>query len=232
MHPHGSTNELLLLQSQFDELTTSYYVPDFISSHASFIFLLESPHLQELKHGAPVSGSSGLSMSKHLFGEKYSHIPLGIMVKKNMTEQLDRPSLNVLGVMNVCQIPMQASAYQGFPKAAEFRELFSLLENLRTANQRDHFSDAKLQALQNLIAQKLQEKLYNLIDRRCYIIPCGRFAQKFFRIANITSPNWTVLLDIPHPSYNNWSKPQYQSAINEMIRAFAQMRSHTPSVQL
>ena len=36
----------------------------------------ESPHTQELKFGAPVSGASGLSMTHHLFADRFQ-IPLG-----------------------------------------------------------------------------------------------------------------------------------------------------------
>lgn len=36
-----------------------FQVPDLFLPSATLMFLLESPHVQELKHGVPVAGTSG-----------------------------------------------------------------------------------------------------------------------------------------------------------------------------
>ena len=68
----------------FNTLATRYLVNDYVTERTKVLFILESPHVQELKYGAPVSGPSGASMSRHLFGERFAHLPLGIVVKKNV----------------------------------------------------------------------------------------------------------------------------------------------------
>ncbi|MCY0869689.1 MAG: hypothetical protein OWT27_03765, partial [Firmicutes bacterium] len=64
-------------------LAERYLVPDYVGAHSRFVFLLESTHIQEQKFGAPVCGASGQSMSAHLFGSAYGHLPLGVIVKRN-----------------------------------------------------------------------------------------------------------------------------------------------------
>ncbi len=203
-----------------NQLAKQYAVKDIVPDTAVFIFLLESPHIQELKYGAPVSGSSGASMSRYLFGEAYGHLPLGIIVKKNWDEQLHRPSIDRVGLMNVCNIPMQQSAYgdQSFGPAET--ELLRILGNLRTAGAATAYRDPAWGIVQEIVLRNLRKRLSELRDRPLVLVPCGRFAQKFFALADIHSPNWQVISDIPHPSYNNWSKPTYRAAIERLVTAF------------
>lgn len=221
----------MAMQGEYDELkeryrrvcnslAQDYIVGDIVSDTASFVFLLESPHVQELKHGAPVSGSSGASMSRHLFGQAYAKLPLGIIVKKNRDEQLHRPLLDNIGLMNACNIPMQGAAYNASALVSEQAELIRILEGLRTAGQSGVYKDTSWSVVQEILLESLRKRLRTFWDRRLYIVPCGRFAQKFFAIADIVSPNWQVIGDIPHPSYNNWSKPQYATAISHLLSAF------------
>ncbi|MGZ4112033.1 MAG: hypothetical protein ACXVP5_06290 [Tumebacillaceae bacterium] len=74
--------------SIYNELAAGYRVPDLIEDESRFLFLLESPHVQELKFGAPVSGTSGISMTKHLFGEQFGKVAIGRLVKENIEAQL------------------------------------------------------------------------------------------------------------------------------------------------
>lgn len=211
-----------------NRLARHYLVRDIVPDTATFVFLLESPHIQELKYGAPVSGSSGASMSRHLFGEAYGRLPLGVIVKKNRDEKLHRPSLDRVGLMNVCNIPMQSGAYKLAESAddgdpAVVREdagILRILENLRTANGSRQYADASWSIVQEILVESLRRRLQQLWERRLHIVACGRFAQKFFALADTVSPHWKVVHGIPHPSYNNWSKPDYASAISHLLEAF------------
>ncbi|MBX5436232.1 MAG: hypothetical protein IRZ33_03345 [Alicyclobacillaceae bacterium] len=198
------------------ELSQTYEVPDIILPTAGCVFLLESPHIQELKYRAPVAGASGATMTKHIFGDAYARFPLGLLVKKNAVEQKNRPRLNRIGLMNVCNIPMQRTAYRNADIVRRYGPLLSALEQLRTANHTDRFSDDGLNALQDVLVEHLREKLRRLQDRRLVLVPCGRFAQKFFRLAGVAGPNWTVLENVPHPSYNSWDRQQYQWVIAQL----------------
>jgi hypothetical protein len=205
-------------RSVFQSLAENYEVKDILLPTSDCIFILESPHIQELKFGAPVSGSSGQTMTRHLFGEAYAKFPLGRLVKKNADEALNRPRLNRIGLINVCNIPMQSTAYP--PEVREtYRSWLQALEQVRTANHKDQFGVDLLDAIQSELVDSLQTKLLKVQDRRCTIIPCGRFAQKFFRLAGVTSPNWVVIQGVPHPSYNSWDRPQYASVVRAVQNA-------------
>lgn len=209
-------------------LLQDYGVPDFIQPDSTFIFILESPHLQELKYGVPVAGPSGATMSKHLFGEKYAKFPLGLLVKKNADEAKNRPRLNRIGLMNVSNIPLQSAAY-GHPEVRKtYAPWFDALARIRSSNHQDEYKDALLNAIQAVMVESLREKLFKLADKDLAIIPCGRFAQKFFRLANVTKPNWHVIRDVPHPSYNSWDRAQYTSVIGQVKQAFASLNALNP----
>ena len=201
-------------KSMFDQLAGEYKVPDLVPESSAFLFLLESPHVQELKHGAPVSGSSGTSMTKHLFADRFGKEPLGIVVKNQRVDKV--------GLMNVCQIPMQAAAYGDEELKAKYAELLAILERVRSTNNKLSYGNSDWNQVQDIIVGNLRSRLERLTDRKLHVVPCGKFAQKFFRLADVESPNWRVLEGVPHPSYNGWSKNEYASAVNRMLEAFAE----------
>lgn len=197
-------------------LAENHFVPDIVSPTSSLIFILESPHVQELKYGAPVSGASGATMTKHLFGERYAKYPLGILVKKNADENRNRPRLNRIGLLNVSNIPLQAAAYQNLDVRHQYPDLIRAMEHVRTSNQTLLYREEPLNAMQDIFSESLRLKLTLLMDRTATLVPCGRFAQKFFRLAKVSSPQWTVIDGVPHPSYNSWDRPQYRDIIEKV----------------
>lgn len=207
MDTHSSFRET------YDCLAQTHFVPDIILPTSTLIFILESPHVQELKYGAPVSGSSGATMSKHLFGEKYARLPLGLLIKKNADEQKNRPRLNLIGLMNVSNIPLQAVAYG--PSTARYTraEWMRAMEHVRSNNQTTDYRQPSFNEVQGFLAETLRNRLSLLTHRSCTLVPCGRFAQKFFRLANQKSVHWNVIEGVPHPSYNSWDRVQYQEVV-------------------
>ncbi|HET7657306.1 MAG TPA: hypothetical protein VFK37_03365 [Bacillales bacterium] len=209
----------------FDELEKEFYVESWISEEARLIFILESPHIQELKYGAPVSGSSGATMSKHLFGDEYDK-PLGRLVLKNHKEHLRRPSLSVIGLMNICGVPMQRKAYGDHEATKNHGDFFDVLEAVRSNNQNDVYRDQNWNMMQDVILRRFQERLAKYLHHPCTMVPCGKFAQKFFRLANMRSDLWQVIDGVPHPSYNSWDRERYRSVIRQLQMAFFQHRDN------
>ncbi len=204
----------------FNDIAKSHLVPDIIPEKATFLFILESPHVQELKFGAPVSGASGLSMTQHLLANRWN-LPMGQLAIAAQKNELTDPSLDHVALMNACQIPLQKSAYVGSDVLEKYTQELSLLEEIRVANQRLTFSDESRDTIQQVIALSLRKKLKKLTERTLYVVPCGRFAQKFSQLANVTSPNWEWIDGIPHPSYNNWSKPSYRPMVEKLCALFS-----------
>lgn len=164
-------------------------------------------------------------MSGVLFGEQYGRMALGVMVKRNRDGRLGRPSLDRVGLMNVCNLPLQRAAYGDLQTDGRYAPLFERMSALRQSNGRAEFQDPLLNDLQDILLDNLRKRLDRLSPRAVHIVPCGRFAQKFFRLANVCSENWRVLMDVPHPSYNNWRKPAYMTAVQTMRDAFHQASS-------
>ncbi|MFP3339885.1 hypothetical protein R0J91_18045, partial [Micrococcus sp. SIMBA_131] len=78
-------------------------------------------------------------MSKKLFGPDYAK-PLGLLLKKHREEELERPSLDVVGLLNVCNIPMQARPYASEDLESN-RELLDCLGTIRTSAKKTPFKD-------------------------------------------------------------------------------------------
>ena len=202
-----------------DTLAKTHHVPDILSQTVTLVFILESPHVQELKYGAPVSGASGATMTKHLFGEASARLPLGLLVKKNLDEQKNRPRLNRIGLVNVSNIPLQGAAYRSQELVSEFTDWMRAMEHVRSNNQTDVYRDPLQNEVQSFLVESMRTKLLGMTNGNYTLVPCGRFAQKFFRLANVASPRWTVINGVPHPSYNSWDRPQYRAVIEQVQRA-------------
>ena len=202
-----------------DELSETFAVKSFITDRSDFIFILESPHIQELKYGIPVAGQSGSTMSKNLFGEQYTK-PLGLLVKINFEQNKNRKTLNKIGLLNVSEIPMQRKAYQNVEVITRYRTFFDHLETIRSNSHKLHFSQPEINDLYHVLMKRFEERLKLLLDRTCTIVPCGRVAQRFFQNASIKGERWQIIHDVPHPSYHSWSQPRYREKINEVREAF------------
>ncbi|QSO50211.1 hypothetical protein JZ785_14660 [Alicyclobacillus curvatus] len=217
-HPAG-VNLDASFQSLTAELKVKYEVRDILLPSSTLIFILESPHVQELEFGAPVSGASGITMTRHLFGSDYAKFALGRLVKKNADEGKNRPRLNRIGLVNVSNIPLQASAYRDKALISRHQEWFDAMSVVRSENQRDVYSNPYCEAVQSALVCSLRDKLARLTDYPLTIVPCGRFAQKFVRLTQVESPNWTVIHEVPHPSYNSWDRARYRPVIDAVCSA-------------
>ncbi|HET7629628.1 MAG TPA: hypothetical protein VFK44_14745 [Bacillales bacterium] len=208
----------------FEQLEQQFYVKSWVSERSKLIFILESPHVQELKYGAPVSGSSGSTMSKHLFGSEFGK-PLGRLIAKNTEEALHRPSLDVIGLMNVCGIPMQRKAYGQPEVIRKHGAFFDVLEAVRKSNQQDVYRNGSWNVMQEVILERFRARLNGIKGKTCTLVPCGRFAQKFYRLAGVSDPSWTVIHGVPHPSYNSWDRERYRGEIHKVQQAFISARN-------
>jgi hypothetical protein len=220
----------------FLQVAKQYQVKDLVTPSTRVIFLLESPHVHELKFGAPVCGSSGTSMTKHLFGDSIEKRPLGLLLLNEGIELiqnhedapiqlslLDHPKeaprppwIHSIGLLNVCQIPMQRTAYGTSTVTKQYEEFFEALEGIRISNQKSLFRNSKWNWLQEVIIEHLSSRLVTLQEMPITWVPCGKFAQKFFRLAHVNSLNWRVIEGVPHPSYNSWDRTSNSSIIDKV----------------
>lgn len=200
-------------------LSEHYSIQPIIPKTATFIFILESPHVHELKHQAPVAGSSGKTMASTLLGESFNK-PLGLLIKENIASGFKSKRLNKIGIMNVSNIPLQRKAYENPTLIQRYDTFFNLLEKLRTTNQKTTYTSAEMMELQQVLLMWFNQQLETLVDWNCTIVPCGRFAQKFYHLSTVRGDGWKVIYDVPHPSYNSWNQAKYKQKIEELQLAF------------
>ena len=210
---------ILKFEEQFQILRESYEVKNLIKLNTEVLFILESPHIDELFFGSPVSGLSGKAMSKALLGNE-EKTPIGRLVKKHFSEG-NYPSLEKVGIVNICPIPMQRTAYvndkivdiYGELNLDEYEDFFGALEKIRVGT-KEKYRDEKRNEIQRIVLESLNEVMSSLHEKNLTIVPCGKTAQTFFNLSSVSSPNWTIIENVPHPSYGNWSKSKYAEEIN------------------
>ena len=194
------------LVTQYKKIKQHYRVPHLINDNKQVIFVLESPHIDELIHQSPVSGLSGKSMTKILFPYQEDNKALGIKLKAEPE--------NRIGIINICGIPMQKAAYinkevidlynpRKKDVASDF--FFNSIEDIRENPQPD-YNNEEINELQSAILNDFKKEMKNLKDRTLLLIPCGKTATTFFNMSGVSSSNWTILCNTPHPSFNQWSR--------------------------
>ncbi|MDM5199064.1 hypothetical protein QUF79_13660 [Fictibacillus enclensis] len=208
------------MQKIFLQAKDQFTVSDLFSSELHILFILESPHREEIKHGAPLAGSSGRSVSKVLFGEQ-ENLPFGRLLKKNS----EQPPYNGLGIMNVCPFPMQSAAIPSGEWVNEHADFVKVIEKVRTSNDKDAFKQDDWNTFQEIMLTDFRERLSQLSSRPLVIVPCGRFAQKHFRLAGVLGPRWSLIENVPHPSYNSWTKERYRTQIQEVKHAVESLQA-------
>ncbi len=165
-----------------------YVVADLNLEKADIIFVLESPHFDEVKSKFPVAGETGKSMTIHLIDDDVlKNIPLGKLI-------FDGDVIKY-GIMNCCQIPMQKSNY---PEDYDTENIFSSFKTIRSTNLKvKNRRDAYTQKIDNILLNNIKKRIQKLNNKKIYA--CGIMAQYFLKKVGIKFGS------LSHPAYNNWS---------------------------
>ncbi len=182
-----------------------YAVSDMLNSDTKIIFVLESPHTQEVKNGYPVAGKSGKDMSKVLLKDvEFKQHSFGKLIYEN--------KLPTFGIINVSNIPLQQSAYDqdscNIPQTL-FREFELFRQNPSPRKKKCDLNTTIV-----ILAKDFKKRLKPHKDKK--IVLCGRFAQKIFNDL-FSHSEFKDIIEIPHPSFNNWAKVKYSHKIEELL---------------
>ncbi len=176
-----------------------YFVDDIVYEDTKVIFVLESPHTQEIKNGYPVAGKSGVDMSLVLFN-----------LSEALGKLINEKKVDALGLLNISNYPLQKSAYKN-PNldALEFFELIRQNPKPR--------KNAKSGI--NIVIQKMLLDFKNRLEKHQdkKVVLCGRFAQSAFDEV-FSDSDFLDVLRVPHPSFNNWKKVRYKEDIEQLKR--------------
>jgi len=189
---------------------SDYIVDDLIDSKTEVIFVLESPHVYEVKNGYPVAGKSGKDMSKVLIEDAK-------LKTKSFGKLIYEKKIKKFGIINISNIPLQELAYSLKTDNGSFLELPTQLIFKDFALFRQNPSlrkkDCRVNKLIAIFSQDFKKRLSPHKDKK--IVLCGGFVHKIFNDI-FSHDDFKVVLEVPHPSFNNWSKVKYASKIEEL----------------
>lgn len=171
-------------------------IPD--KKQCKFIFLLESPHKDEIKNNCPLAGSSGKGVSKILNKIDWTikpDVPFGLYLKE--TDDIR------FGIMNCSLTPMQISVYSDEMQNSEDLIVINRIRNNpKTRSDNRLLQEDREQHKKMLV--ELKERLTAIIQENSQfkIIACGSLAGNFIEELSILPEH--RICRVPHPSFNQW----------------------------
>ena len=185
-----------------------YFVNDLIYDDTEILFVLESPHVYEVKNGYPVAGKSGKDMSKVLIKDEN-------LKKLSFGQLIYEQKIQKFGILNISNIPLQELDYdlenKNFsllPTQLIFKD-FSLFRQNPSLRKKD----ARVNRLIKIFQEDFKKRLEVHKDKK--IVLCGAFVHKIFNDV-FSHDDFRATIEIPHPSFNNWQKEKYKEKIEEL----------------
>lgn len=197
------------IHSFFNDAKSLYSVQDITTKETEIIFILESPHKEEIKAGVPLAGLSGRSMAKELFLEE-EILPMGKFLKQSIVDK----KKTIYGIVNVCSFPLQQTAFPDPQFVEKYKDEIQVAEAVRLSTAK-RFKDSSKDTFDKLLIANFEDRLSSLLKSHTIIVPCGRFAEKYVNKLSIKD-QLTFIHGVPHPSYNSWSRERYHDVINKL----------------
>lgn len=193
----------------------NYLVRDLIppKDEVDVLLLLESPHIDELRTGIPLSGEAGQAALSFLMPDGAPPEALGPSI-------IGRHELGNarVGIMNVSQVPLQLAAFSRHRSRQAVAHLdWTLLGRVRgsTAATIDDIVDIKVQMTSRLLLPSLESRMTRVrFSTGATVVPAGKFAQQFWNSVARRPP--TAELPIPHPSNDWWTRATAKSDIDNL----------------
>lgn len=186
-----------------------YYVNDLIYDDTKILFVLESPHVYEVKNGYPVAGKSGKDMSKVLIEDED-------LKKLSFGQLIYEQKIKNFGIINISNIPLQELAYSqenknfsALPTQLIFKDFVLFRQNPSLRKK-----DARVNRLIKLFQDDFKKRIEPHKDKK--IVLCGAFVHKIFNDL-FSHDEFRATIEIPHPSFNNWQKEKYKEKIEELV---------------
>lgn len=183
-----------------------YVVPDLVppaGEKAELLIVLESPHIDELKTGKPLSGSAGCSALKFLAPAASSREPLGLYIAQRHGTGDFR-----VAIVNVSPVPLQVQAYlKSDPSpilaASDWATMLAIQGS--QANSISELRVIEQQSTNRLLISGLQRRVNMFeLSSAATVFTSGAFAHRTWKEIAPRHPNTT--LSIPHPSRSQWQR--------------------------
>ncbi len=177
---------------------------------ADLVFVLESPHTDELIAKHPVAGRTGRDALAILRDRPPGAESLGGVVAHNIRAGDAR-----VAILNVSTVPLQAKAFRKRTSIpAPPLNDWGVLDDMRNAKKAAHAAlDPTAQAVTAALHADLQRRMRDVpMSAGCTVAVCGGFAHPFGRALSLTRNQ--TLIEIRHPSNKWWEKSTGQWKVN------------------
>lgn len=185
-----------------------YYVNDLIYDDTKVLFVLESPHVYEVRNGYPVAGKSGKDMSKVLIEDEN-------LKKLSFGQLIYEQKIKNFGIINISNIPLQELAYSQEDKSFSSLPLQLIFKDFALFRQNPSLrkKEARVNKLIKIFQDDFKTRVSSHKDKK--IVLCGGFVHKIFNDL-FSHDEFKATLEVPHPSFNNWQKEKYRETIEEL----------------
>jgi len=206
---------------------SSAVVRDLIGVHGQdveILFLVESPHSDELDRRHPLAGIAGSDALAVLESRPRNSTSLGALVKQRTLSGDGR-----LAIMNISTVPLQEEAF----KASQRVPTSPTIDWAPLVELRAHAQDLALPWSKQ--AQDAHKVLLDDVQRRIdavqlgpssLVAVCGNFAAMFGIAWRLPPQN---ILRLPHPSFGHWRRVKANTpmatTIDTVRRRFLQITS-------
>jgi hypothetical protein len=149
---------------------TNFIVKDVIGDNCERLFILESPHGDELQNDPPIPavGRTGRIMSEKL-GYDETH-GLGNLIDKGLASKE--------GIINSCLFPLQSIAYKSIPiELVPFMNVKDVSLDLNCTELSKHLSTEVFEELTKSLQKRIEEAVNSFPITQ--IIICGKIAAAF-----------------------------------------------------
>lgn len=189
-----------------------YRVNDSIieATSVKLALLLESPYKEEVKHGAPIAGKSGLSVTRHFtryihaFSDWDSRTPFGIQHRARKSSQI--------AIINCSNLPLDMKTYGPELDPRELR-LVEVFDRIRRGFKTAKWGDPERLPELKTIIDDLDHRLTRL-PATTLVTLCGDFAEHMFNLCPKASATFKTI-KTPHPSFNLWARPVNKKAMDD-----------------
>ena len=174
------------------------------------VFILESPHTDELISRHPAAGIAGRDALAILRQQPRGTESLGHMVHDNINAGDGQ-----VAILNVSTVPLQKKAFTRRSKVAAppLRD-WDVLDNMRDPKKATRVAlDPAAQAVTAALQVDLRRRMRDVpTSADCIVAVCGGFAHPFGRALTLTAGQTAI--EVRHPSNGWWLETLGQYAIN------------------
>ena len=205
-----------------------YRVPDLLPERGhevEVLLVVESPHIDELRTGLPLSGDAGRRALTFLLPSGRLPEALGPYLAGLHTTNNPR-----MGILNVCPVPLQSGAFARHRMPPDLPQSdWDLLEDVRShrASAIARVPSSAAMDANTMLLPGLESRLAAItLSPNAMVFIAGNFVHRTWE--SLASPTKLVVLQIPHPSNGWWTRTKRQQYIDNLGTLKARFASLTP----